>query len=49
MGVVAIANDCIERRAQNSHSEFDQEKRFSGLDGCVAFLLFLEFARLFLA
>jgi hypothetical protein len=36
MRVIAIANDGVQKRAQDSHSAFNEEKRFEPEVGAVA-------------
>ena len=36
MRMIAIANNGVQKRAQDSHSAFDQEKRFEPEAGAVA-------------
>jgi hypothetical protein len=36
MRVIAIANDGVQKRAQDSHSTFNKEKRFESEVGAVA-------------
>ena len=36
MRVIAIANDGVQKRAQDSHSTFNEEKRFESEVGAVA-------------
>jgi hypothetical protein len=36
MRVIAIANDGVQKRAQDSHSAFNKEKRFEPEGGAVA-------------
>ena len=36
MRVIAIVNDCVQKRAQDSHSTLDQEERFEPEAGAVA-------------
>ena len=36
MRVIAIANDGVQQRAQDSHSTFNEEKRFESEVGAVA-------------
>jgi len=36
MRVIAIVNDCVQKRAQDSHSTLDQGERFEPEAGAVA-------------